>query len=239
MGNPYFQFKQFKVFQEHTAMKVTTEACLFGAFVARHFQAQHVLDIGAGTGLLSLIYAQHAPTSDITAVELDPSAARQAQSNFENSPWAPHLHLVEADIKAFQTEKKIDLIVSNPPFYQSDLRSENKQRNLAHHDTGLLLKDLVVVCDRLSKENTKVCILLPVGRVEEVEQLFADLHWFLVQKIGIRSSNEHPIFRYFLVFSKIKPLAIDLGEISIRHSKRDLNYTPVFVDLLKDLYLFL
>src|SRR5690242_3549572 len=126
MGNNYFQFKQFKVTQEHAAMKVTTDSCLFGAWAAKEAldsgsgkHAVNLLDIGTGTGLLSLMVSQKIPVH-IDAVEIEPGAASEAKANIDASPWAHTIHLHAADIISFENEKQYDIILSNPPFYENE-----------------------------------------------------------------------------------------------------------------------
>ncbi|WP_341836389.1 methyltransferase [Chitinophaga pollutisoli] len=117
MSNSWFQFKQFRVEQGDSAMKVCTDACIQGAWTARHLQSsphpERILDIGAGTGLLGLMLAQQT-TSIIHAVELDPASARQGMVNFGSSPWATRLWLAEGDIRTFKFEDRYDFIISNP-----------------------------------------------------------------------------------------------------------------------------
>ena len=89
MANQYFQFKEFIIQQDACGMKVTTDGCLFGAWAASLIQSinpQQILDIGAGTGLLSLMLAQQT-TATIDAVEIDEAAAVQANQNVSSSKW--------------------------------------------------------------------------------------------------------------------------------------------------------
>ena len=139
MANQYFQFKQFTVQQDACAMKVTTDACLFGAWVANRIngldlKGKHFLDIGTGTGLLSLMVAQQTDAS-IDAVEIETAAANQAQENFEQSPWNNKLFLHNSSIQTFIPQHKYDFIFTNPPFFFNDLKSKNHARNIALHDS--------------------------------------------------------------------------------------------------------
>jgi len=148
MGNPYFRFKQFMVYQDRCAMKVTTDACLFGAWCAMEIEnaklkIKNVLDIGAGTGLLSLMAAQRNRHITIDAVEIENEAAAQAQSNIEASPWRDRIHLYATDIRSFQSLVKYDAIISNPPFYEKEIVSADREKNTAHHSTDLELEQLL------------------------------------------------------------------------------------------------
>ena len=128
MSNSYFQFKQFIIHQDRCAMKVTTDACLFGAWVAEEDKSEkiitkNVLDIGTGTGLLSLMYAQKNSLANIDAIEIDEDAYIQAKENVAASPFAERINIIHDDIKRFTFSKKYDCIISNPPFYEKEIRS--------------------------------------------------------------------------------------------------------------------
>ena len=142
--NTFFQFKQFRIDQGQTAMKVTTEGCLFGAWVASQVQnAKSVLDIGSGTGLLSLMLAQKLQDAQIHGVELNEDAAPQADQNFKESPWGERLFIHQQKIQEFQDTQKFDLIISNPPFFKQSLNSPDANVNLARHDDSMSQQDLI------------------------------------------------------------------------------------------------
>src|SRR5262249_33933395 len=134
MPNSYFQFKEFTVYQERCVMKVTTDACVFGAWVAQDVtDVQNVLDIGTGTGLLPLMLAQRHPSITIDAIEIDKESFEQAKENVAISPFAEHIQVINDDAKAFSSWKKYDLVISNPPFYEKELASSDHKKNIAHH----------------------------------------------------------------------------------------------------------
>ena len=236
MPNHYFQFKQFTVWQEHVAMKVCTDACLYGAWLASQIQDQrsisNCLDIGTGTGLLSLILAQKT-TANIDAVELEAAAAQQAKENFEASPFANRLKVVQADINQWQTEQAYQLVFSNPPFYEHDLASPDAKRNLALHSSALTLEALFLAMNRLVEPTGQLSMILPWHRREAAISHALALGWHLNAEAIIYQTEKHKAFRSFLLFSQTAktPFA---NEIII---KQNGVYTEAFTALLKDYYL--
>jgi len=241
--NKYFQFKQFTIHQDFCAMKVCTDACLFGALITNYSQSPvgqlpttNLLDIGTGTGLLSLMYAQKNVAVVIDAVEIDPAAALQARQNFEASNWKDRLRIINADVKDLGKEKKYDLIISNPPFFEDDLRSDDATKNVAKHDTSLTLQELLTVVSERLNINGSFAVLLPFHRVNyfENEALLHGLHAH--RKILVRQTPEHDLFRGIMFFSKDRAEQV-ITEMSIRRT--DGGYTADFIGLLKDYYLHL
>lgn len=237
MSNNYFQFKQFIVHQDKCAMKVCTDACLFGAFVADRFQRTgnrfRVLDIGAGTGLLSLMMAQKNPVAEIDAVEVDKSAAEQAKENFKHSPWKERLHSHHQAIQEFRINT-YDLIISNPPFYENDLKSDNAKRNLAMHGAQLGLDDLLDVVVRHISAHGKFAVLLPYHRSANFVNHALLKDFFLHEEMSVKQTPKHPYFRSMLIFGR--------GKVQTRHSdicikdKTD-QYSEEFRELLQEYYL--
>ena len=132
MPNPYFQFKQFTVRHDKCAMKVGTDGVLLGAWAPVQ-DVKRILDVGAGSGLISLQLAQRNPEAVITSVEIDPAAAAQAQENIQSSPWSNRMEVVCCDFRKYHPEDKFDLIVSNPPYFVDALRCPDNQRCMARH----------------------------------------------------------------------------------------------------------
>ena len=171
MSNSFFQFKQFTVQQEKCAMKVSTDACLLGALVDENLSPKNILDIGSGTGLLSLMMAQKFSAAKIDAVEIEENAFEQTQENFFNSLWKDRLKVHYSSIQNFAKEnqhKKFDLIISNPPFFENDLLSPNKNVNTAKHSTELSLSELIDCSFELLNEDGVIYLLLPLRRKEEI-----------------------------------------------------------------------
>ena len=244
MSNNYFRFKQFTVFQDNCAMKVCTDACLFGALTANQKlilgvaegQTSNCLDIGTGTGLLSLMVAQKDPDTIIDAVEIDREAAIQAGENFSASPWKKRLHIYNSDILLFRPDRKYDRIFSNPPFFEDDLMSPDQDKNNAKHDTSLSLTELLqVVKHHLAADGT-FSVLLPYRRVNHFIEEAGKKELHLTQKILVKQTEKHDYFRGILFFSKEKKQAVQSG-MSIKDSEG--NYSAEFISALKDYYLYL
>jgi tRNA1Val (adenine37-N6)-methyltransferase len=243
MANSYFQFKKFTIQQDQCAMKVTTDSCLFGAWVARTVQAKNgqagnALDIGSGTGLLSLMLAQKNPTTIIDAIEIDPAAAKQAEQNIRESPWKERINITSADVKDFRFTKKYDVIISNPPFYENELKSSNKIRNTAHHNESLLLTELTgIISDHLSPEGY-FYLLLPYKRGNEIKKLLLNL-FDITHMLLVRQSTKHDFFRIMLE-GKLKSAntsEIKIEGVAITNDRKE--YTDEFTGLLKEYYLHL
>ena len=219
-------------------MKVCTDACLFGAILAEKIyreknKVSNLLDIGTGTGLLSLQVAQKNSIS-IDAVEIDRDSFEQAQQNFSNSPWSGKLRIYNTDILDFVADKKYDCIISNPPFYEGDLKSDNSKKNAAKHDSTLKLEQLLQVIEKHLSPTGYFAVLLPYQRVDYFITLAADFNYKVQEKWMIRPTDAHPFFRGILFFN-LAPSEIVTKEISIKDSTG--NYTAEFVDLLKEYYL--
>ncbi len=239
MANTYFKFKQFTIQQAHCAMKVCTDACLFGAWVAYELteinQINNCLDIGTGTGLLSLMLAQKT-TAFIDAVEIDKAAFEQAKENIDQSPWRERLTVINTDITTFNTNKKYDCIISNPPFFEGDLKSNISNKNAAKHDTTLTLQQLLNVVDKTMHNKGYFAILLPYHRANFCIEEAAKPGLYLTKKVLVKQTPTHDYFRAMLLFTR-QQKNVSCEEIIIKNEAN--NYTEIFTGLLKDYYLFL
>lgn len=222
-------------------MKVSTDACIFGATAAAFFadtpeQAgsnKSFLDIGTGTGLLSLMLAQKT-TATIDAVEIDSAAFEQALQNFSASPFDKQLTAHHTDVLQFEPGKKYEGILCNPPFFEGDLQSGNAMKNAAKHSTTFTLLQLLTTADRLLTSDGILAVLLPYHRVDAFIQSANDLQFYLQQQILVRHTTAHPYFRGILLLSRQQSIA-DTKELVIKNEGHA--YTDAFIDLLKDYYL--
>jgi len=239
MANNYFRFKQFTVHQEQVAMKVTTDACLFGAWAAKNIahntKGNNILDIGTGTGLLSLMIAQQV-NAQIDAIEIDKAAAEQAKENTANSPWKDRIHVLHGDARVFDFNKQYDNIISNPPFYENELTSGDMLKNTAHHDAGLLISELLGIISRQLKDDGRFFLLLPFKRYEEIKAVILSHSMKLINTCLVKQSNRHSFFRVLIAGGK-KEGATVTEELAIKDDAG--SYTDEFSRLLKGYYLYL
>lgn len=240
MPNQYFQFKQFTVHQDRSAMKVCTDACIQGAFTAGYLCAgqpavNHLLDIGTGTGLLSLMLAQQAPAV-ITGIELDAAAAAQARENFASSPWAARLHVTESDIRDLPATAMYDFVITNPPFYEGSLKSGDVLRNQAMHATSLSYSELLQAINAHLRPNGQFSVLLPYAAFQLFRQLAATAGFFPVQILEVKQSVRHDHFRAVGIFGRENVLPV-ISSMAI-YDEGNV-YTEAFTTLLRPYYLHL
>ncbi len=245
MANSYFQFKQFTVHQEHCAMKVTTDACLFGAWAALHCSntigttsPSAMLDIGTGTGLLSLMISQKADVR-VDAIEIDEPAYKQAGANFKSSPWHDRINAIHADARDYDKKNLYDIIVCNPPFYENELRSPFASRNKAHHDESLLLPELFTVIKKNLRPGGMFFMILPFKRAAEMQSLLDKNEMAITQLALVRQSTSHSPFRVMVagILEQSGSAEYPNEEIVIKDGEG--KYTTGFVDYLRDYYLYL
>jgi tRNA1Val (adenine37-N6)-methyltransferase len=227
-------------------MKVTTDACLFGAWIAEEDKngslpgtAKSVLDIGSGTGLLSLMYSQKNPSSNIDAIEIDEDAYTQSKENVEASPFAERINLIHDDVKRFTFFKKYDCIISNPPFYEKEISSGNEKKNIAHHHSGLVLEELLRIIKGNLSSSGMFYLLLPFKRNEEIKKIILTQDLLISKIVLVKQSTKHNYFR-IMIAGKLNQEGhpeILIEEISICDNLQQ--YREEFKELLKDYYLHL
>nr|WP_315220100.1 methyltransferase [uncultured Flavobacterium sp.] len=232
-----FQFKQFIVNQDRCAMKVGTDGVLLGAWAPVHHQPFSVLDIGAGTGIIALMLAQRTHAEQIDALEIDEEAYEQAVENFENSPWGDRLFCFHAGLDEFiaEPEDEYDLIVSNPPFYSEDFKTENEQRDLARFQDAMPFEELVEAADLLLSENGIFAVILPFKEEENFITLAKEFELYPLKITRVKGNLTSPVKRSLLAFGRDDIQEIEIDELTIE-TERHI-YTPEYIELTKDFYL--
>ena len=235
MPNSYFQFKQFKIEQGAAGMKVTTDGCLFGAVVPCPASGK-VLDIGVGTGLLSLMLAQRCQ-SEIHAIEINSDAFRQAKENIINSPWSDRIKIYHSSLQHFKTDIQYDLIICNPPFFKGHQKGQSNNKNQAIHDDTLPMNDLLENVSRLLSSNGEFWVMYPAAEMGQFELIAREFNLNSKRGYTVTNTPDGSTFRKIQCFSRASHQASLNEEISIRTA--DNEYTPDFIRLLKNYYLHL
>lgn len=241
MANDFFQFKQFRINQGNCGMKVTTESCVFGALIAteKDTGSLKILDIGSGTGLLSLMMAQRLNPLTILGVELDTDAYMESSSNVMASPWQDCIKLVNTSIQQFSksSSEKFDLIISNPPFFKKHLQPSDVKKARAIHADMLPLEDLAKAIAGLLAESGEFQVLLPEYEAAVLQELLKKQKIFLCRSIKVyNTTSNKSIFRVINTYSFQKKSQ------SVRnfYMRDDQNqYTDEFIKLLRPFYLHL
>ncbi len=231
-----FHFKQFTVQQDRCAMKIGTDGVLLGAWVSLRTNPNSILDIGAGTGILSLQLAQRNNAQTLDAIEIDENAFEQCIDNFENSPWADRLFCYHASAQEFALEmdEKYDLIISNPPFYSEDYKSKNEARDMARFNDALPFEHLVGVVQKLLSKNGIFALILPRNEEENFIELAFKAGLFPNKICRVRGTPVSEEKRSLIEFSFNKT-TIEMEFLTLEISRHQ--YTKEYKRLVEDFYL--
>ena len=231
-----FTFKQFSVNQDRCAMKIGTDGVLLGAWTPLINNPYNVLDIGAGTGILSLMLAQRSNAEQIDAIEIDEDAYEQCVENFEASPWGDKLFCFHAGLDEFvdEPEDEYDLIISNPPFYTDDYKSDNTSRDLARFEDALPFEELIEAAALLLSDNGIFSVIIPYKEEERFVSLCKELDLFPLKITRVKGTPISEIKRSLLAFCRMEQTPL-IDELVIEISRH--NYTPEYIELTKEFYL--
>lgn len=232
-----FSFKQFSVKQDQSAMKIGTDAVLLGAWCPIDNNPNSVLDVGAGTGILSLMLAQRSNAQQIDAIEIEENAYEECVFNFENALWSDRLFCFHAGLDEFvdDPEDEYDLIISNPPFYSEDFKTDNSHRDLARFQDALPFEDLVEAADLLLSENGIFAVVIPFKEEERFIDLCASVELFPIKVTRVKGSHTTPIVRSLLAFKRFELPVLVADELVVEINRHE--YTNEYINLTKEFYL--
>jgi tRNA1Val (adenine37-N6)-methyltransferase len=217
-GKKVFQFKKFSLTDSGCAMKIGTDGVLLGS-VAAKFQANHVLDIGTGCGLIALMMAQKA-AAKIIAIDADADAVAVAKENVKNSPWADQVELLHVRFQDFCTSsaRLFDLITCNPPFFHNSLLSLSQKRNLARHSDSLPPNDLFSGVKMILMDRGRFLMIAPAVQEENLLNIAGKTGLFCIEKTYVIPVAGQKPKRLMLIFSnywaepKVEEITIETGE---------------------------
>lgn len=235
MATSYFQFKQFRIWHHKCAMKVGTDGVLLGSW-ANITNCKTILDIGSGSGLISLMLAQRS-NAHIDAIDIDYGAFCQTSENAELSDFNQQITAFHLPLNTYtlDCQKKYDLIVSNPPYFKDSLKGPDRQRNTARHTDSLTLTNLLTDCCRLLNKEGRLALILPYDQKELLQdklnqhQLFTQRITSVIPVVGSKPK------RLLIEAGKIAPETIINNELTIEVARHQ--YTEDYIDLTRDFYL--
>jgi len=233
--NKSFTFKQFEVQDFQCGMPVSTDGVLLGAW-ANLNKSQSVLDIGSGTGLLSLMCAQRAQTIKINAIEIDLLAAQASQENVKNSPWFERINVHHCSIQNYiKTNNKFDTIICNPPYFNHGEQAKVHNRALARHTSTLSFSDLLISTKQLLKDQGKASFILPKFESTEFIALAVALGFQLSRLTYVKTTLKKHISRAMMEFTlQEQPIYCDETLLVINEMN---GYSNEFIELTRDFYL--
>ncbi|WP_179349271.1 tRNA1(Val) (adenine(37)-N6)-methyltransferase [Winogradskyella pacifica] len=231
-----FKFKEFTVHQERCAMKIGTDGVLLGAWTSVEHNPYNVLDIGSGTGILSLMIAQRSHADQIEAIEIDDDAFEQCVENFENSPWADRLFCFHASLLEYieAVHEKFDLIICNPPFYTEDYKTKDSARDLARFSDAMPLEHIIFAVINFLSEKGKFSIVLPYKDEQKYIEEASLIDLFPNRILRVRGNEKSDIKRSLIEFSYSES-PIKISELIIETERH--HYTEDYINLTKDFYL--
>ncbi len=203
-SNSYFQFRRFRLSQARAAMKLGVDSMILGSWVEVS-NRKRILDLGAGTGVLSLMMAQRT-NAHITAIELDEQACLDAELNFQSAPWPDRLELIQGDAVNYAssyTDALFDAIITNPPYFERSLKSTVAHRNLARHNDQLSNEQLLFCASKLLLPNGRLQLILPTERADRFLSEAAKQNWQLLRILNIQPKTHKPVNRRVMELSRV------------------------------------
>ncbi len=236
MASGSFQFKTFTIHQQKVAFKVGTDSVILGAWAEMN-NAKTLLDVGTGSGLLALIMASKFPELTITAVEIDAESAAEAEQNCRESPFHHRIQIVGDDFKSWaksQSPKCFDAIISNPPYFNNDLKNPDQRKSAARHTSTLNFSELAVGVSHLLKKQGLFYVILPAEQFDFFSQCALGASLYLSKKLYIKNKPSGNVIRVAGCFAKSENEIIE-SSLSIRNDNHQ--YSEDYIHLTKDLYI--
>lgn len=232
---PVFRFKQFEVRDSVGAMKVGTDAVILGALTPVE-DIQRALDIGTGTGILSLMLAQRGVGS-VTGVEIDKAAADEAALNISRSRWRDSIEIVCGDVMEIDLSRfKPQLIICNPPFFADALKGPDEARNLARHEASLGFESLIRLSARDLDDDGLLAFISPADRESDIVFAMSIARMHIAKKTYIKTTHAKSPKRILWLSGK-KNIVTETTTLIIHGN--DSGYTDEYISLTSPFYLHL
>lgn len=226
-----FKFKQFEIQQSKNVFRVGTDGVLLGS-LANIDNVSKVLEVGTGTGLISLMLAQRNSYAEFLGIDINEEAVSLTRSNFENSPFQLRLKNSHQDFKNFESDAKFDLIVSNPPYFEE---SDSEKDKLARQTVELNFLQLISKSSKLLSENGIFSVIIPSEVGNDFTKIANENQLFLIRQVNIKGIENSKVKRLILEFSLTKK-EVEESECIIEKSPRQ--YSDQYIELTKEFHVF-
>lgn len=233
MSSDFFRFKEFNIWHAKDVMKVGTDGVLVGAFVICD-NAKYILDIGTGSGLIALMLAQKS-NAMIEAIDINELACELAELNVSRSNWQNQVKVINTSLQNYTATNKLDLIVSNPPFFGTDVVSPNHKRAIARHSIELGSKDIIEFAVNNLSKGGHLVVIYPTEQAEKFISMSQDKGLFLKRRLNVKGNFNTSVVRVIAEFSNIESIVSE-STISIEKEKRH-DYSDEFRELTGSYYI--
>lgn len=240
-----FRCKKFSLNHDKSTMKVGTDTIVLLSVLEKYYRQRYAVemerilsavDVGTGCGIIALGLAQIFPCARVVGIDIDEASVEESKENFFRSPWSDRLEAKKISVTDYCIieKEKVDLIVSNPPYFSNSLHCPDDRRSKARHDESLTLEDFVKSCLKLSQKETRVALILPFSRAGEIVDLFTKQGWGVEYECEISSKQGQEAIRKVVVCSE-KGLEKIEEKIGIRNS--DGSYSKTYCELVSSFLL--
>jgi len=230
-----FHFKQFDVINEKSAMKVNTDGVLLGALMTVKDEDRNMLDIGTGTGTIAMMAAQRHPSAKVTGIDIDAPSAEEAAKNFAASKWSSRLEALNVPLQSFGPAEPLDLIFSNPPYFDNSLTNPDERKSDARHTESLSYREILAFASSHLADGGRVAVVLPAEEEARLLREARSRSLFLFHLVRVRTTEKKQPRRIVAEFSSVR---IDDPSIEVLTIQEAGSYTEEYLTLLKDFYLF-
>lgn len=216
-------------------MRVNTDGVLLGAWANAH-DANRILDIGTGTGVIALMLAQRNPNARIDAIEIDTQSAAEAKNNIAISPWANRIDVINCSFQSFAKalNHQYDLIVSNPPYFNQSLKSPDTNRNLSRHSDTLPYNELIDGIKKMLAPCGRFCGVFPYSEGNVFIAQAASQGLYCTHKVNVLSRPNRKVLRILIQLEANKANAV---ESTLAIHNNDAGYSDDYIQLTREFYL--